>query len=447
VSTSVDICVVGGGPAGAVTAIELMRLGFSVHVIDAGHAKVHWPEVASPTLIALAEKLGILPALAHAVVGELSRKIVLTSRPRPSDDHAGAGGWVLDRARLAAALRTAAISNGILFSTGTAGRVLGCEGALEVPVLGSPRQAIIARQVVLAGGRRTPGPGRLQLLGDRRVTFYGVADSNLVPVGTSIFEDGRDEWSWAVALPDGLHILTSTSAGGSSPEAALDRAFQPYRRNGPARLLRATDSSLRAADEPLGDGWIRVGDALVAPSPLASNGLYCAVVSGVQAARVLNTRMRAGERSQIAAEFYRNLQAASVRSSRAAANRGANANEGTFVPPAIAITDAGEFFLRAGVALTNVPVLQGDLIDTAPALICRSGRAVAFVDAFPVAELIRPLVDGQSLATAIGQWRRLSAETCSTFASLLIAEAFVCPRGSCTPEKKPVSAPPGTRPA
>ncbi|GJD66495.1 NAD(P)/FAD-dependent oxidoreductase [Methylobacterium frigidaeris] len=437
--TPVHICVVGGGPAGIVTAIELTRLGFSVHVVDAGHAKAHWPEVASPDLIALAEKLGLLPALANAAVGHLSRKIVLTSRRGLSGDHASTGCLVLDRARLAASLRMAAISKGVVFSIGTAGRMRGCEGALEVPILGSPRQAIIARQVVLAGGRRTRGPGRLELLGERRVTFYGIAESSLVSVGTSVFEGDQEEWSWAVAMRDGLHILTSTLAGASSPQAALDRSLRPYRRNGPARLIRGTDSSLRAANEALGDHWIRVGDALVAPSPLASNGLYAAMLSGVQAARVLNTRMRAGERSRIAAEFYRNLQAASVRSSQAAVDPGANASGGTVLLPAMATTDVQELFLRPGLAITNVPVLQGDLIDEAPALICRSGRAVAFVDGLPVAELIRPLVDGKSLATAVGEWGRLSAETCSRFASLLIAEAFVCPRNACTPPKRPTS--------
>lgn len=62
-------------------------------------------------------------------------------------------------------------------------------------------------------------------------------------------------------------------------------------------------------DDPVGDGWIAVGDAASSFDPIAAQGIHKALEDGLLAADVVAARLRGGDRAaeyrgQVAARFH-----------------------------------------------------------------------------------------------------------------------------------------------
>jgi hypothetical protein len=194
--------------------------------------------------------------------------------------------------------------------------------------------------------------------------------------------------------------------------------------------VEACDASSRYAEEPAGDGFIRVGDAGFSPDPLSSQGILLAVASALQAAAVLNTWARRPANTDAATRFYRERQTERMRqhARKAAAfyaermavcdrpfwRERAASDGGEQAPP---LEEAGldptcRIQVSGALAFESVPLLQGDIVETAPAVLHNTlARPVAFLGEEAVVPLLRQVRPGQTPEAVVRTWsERLPAE-------------------------------------
>lgn len=308
-----NVVVIGGGPAGAVTAFSLARAGVPVLVLEQTDGTGNpIGETLAPSATPLLQRLGVFDA-------------VLTTRPLPCHGNRSAwggdgtltehdflcelygNGWHLDRPAFNAALLGAAVGAGATCWRRTrfrhAERVPGGRWCLEtdhptgtrrveadIVIDASGRRAVFARQ---QGARRTAL--------DRQVAVVALLDPAGAPLRDSatLIEATAAGWWYSAMLPDGC----LATAFFSDPDLlAADRS---WRRTGWRALLAASPHTRqRVADHgdvlsrplrvtaarnevlvPLsGDGWLAVGDAAAAYDPLSSHGIGSALAVGGRAA-------------------------------------------------------------------------------------------------------------------------------------------------------------------
>ena len=326
-----DVAVVGGGPAGAVAAYVLARAGRRVVLIDA-------PAVAS-------RKIGeSLPAIA----GHLLRKIGLAELlegHRASFGNVSAWGGEelvstdfiqdphglglhLDRARFDRELREAAADAGaevLAARMRTAERgASGWEVRIEEPV---QRIAMTLRAacVIDATGRRgiiakRAGAKRIRDDALMALFFWATREGTgeAAPLDERTLVESRPEgWWYTAPLPNDARVLAFHT------DADVARAVR--RENGIARAIAATshvrplvdglrvDARFRIAeaggarlDAFVGRGWVAVGDAALAFDPIAAQGIFNALYTGMKAGEAVDAALR-GDPSGLA-EYSRRLE-------------------------------------------------------------------------------------------------------------------------------------------
>jgi flavin-dependent dehydrogenase len=430
-----DVCVIGAGPAGAIAALELARFGFRVHLLHRPRQGQHWPETVPQQLSLLLEKLGLGHALAAAIRVSVSEKWLLW-RGEERVRIVQPGGVIIDRDRLEAGLRACAAQLGVTVTTATAGRAIRLsDGTWHVPIGDAGK--VHARFVVIASGReclrRETPPERAETM----VACYGTASRSPVRPGTMVVGSVSDHWYWGAALADSsFHITAFKRTRGLarkvSPEALLKQALRSIGSSSDVSFIRATDATSRRKKIAAGDGWIQIGDAVLAIDPLTSNGLYLAALSSVQAARVINTIMRRPDDAAGALAFFASAQAeiadhcasyseAFYRSGMRGGTGGGAAH------PAAGnhASNSHDWILSPTIRLEPVPVLSGDFVTQALGLRRSKKRSLACVEGIPVANLLEPLQAGRTLEEAKGEWSSLSAAGCDQFARLLVEEGIV----------------------
>jgi hypothetical protein len=181
--------------------------------------------------------------------------------------------------------------------------------------------------------------------------------------------------------------------------------------------VRARDASGTHAREPVGVDYIRVGDAGVALDPLSSQGVQSAVASGLQAAVVVNTLLRAPAQAEAARTFYRDRQAERVDQHAAEAGRHYAARAAVcdrpfwrrraVVPrdeppppprPARLPDPSTRVRVSDATRIRPVPVIRGDLVVTAPAVHHeRMARPVAYLGGVEIARVVEGIRPGHTL--------------------------------------------------
>jgi flavin-dependent dehydrogenase len=324
--TDVEVAVVGGGPAGALTAAALARAGHDVIVFERSPAW-HWRACgvfASPATVRALDRAGIDEATLTRVCRPLPAMRVET--PGGTAFRLTYGAWTppvgFDRSALDPALLDHARAAGARVCTGARVETIALDGAapgLSVRTA-SGEERYTARLVIGADGgnsivARVAGVARPARLSPRVGLTYHLADRPGDPVADARMRVFRDGYvgiapvpggrvnvgivlgpSWAARLArDGAEAVVDDvvtgipvldGAAGSPPDPAAWRTS--------ARLDRVAGASPlgHRVTRRAGDRWLVVGDAAGFLDPFTGEGLHRAVVSAELGARAARAALR-----------------------------------------------------------------------------------------------------------------------------------------------------------
>ncbi len=312
---SVDVAVVGGGPGGCATALELVRRGVSdVLLLEAGtYDAPRVGESIPPDTRMLLDRLGVLEGFLEEEhdrcygscsswgADELGYNDFLLN-PRGT-------GWHLDRRRFDAFLAARTAARGVEVRTGA--RVLGTRTVpggvrLELREAEDTRRTVRAGFVVDATGHRAAiakALGAKTRLHDRLICVYGFFE---LAHGSrfrrlTLLEAVEEGWWYAARLPGDRLAVAFAGDGDVIRRRGLRRAA-PWRAFlSETRHLRPALAGCRfvpgsmevwpvfssVLDPPAGERWLAVGDAASAYDPISSQGIYKALLDGTEAGAAL----------------------------------------------------------------------------------------------------------------------------------------------------------------
>ena len=305
--------IVGGGPAGAATAVALARRGVSAIVLEAhSTSQMKVGECLPPSINPLLEHLGLTERLRRrGNLPSYGNRFVWGSDAIQERDFifgpTGAG-WRLDRASFEDELMRVAVEAGVHWDYDS--RLLSCsrehDDDFKLTVKsGAATEEYRADFVVDATGR---GARLARSFEARRVSydrligvaafFEGNATAPVEEDGFTLVEAVSSGWWYSSRLPGGKLIAVYMTDGDLLDRVALrsevwltllnqtKHTAQRVRkysggdptppRSLPANTVRLTNVA--------GDGWLAVGDSAVAYDPLASHGIAMAMGSGFNAA-------------------------------------------------------------------------------------------------------------------------------------------------------------------
>lgn len=305
-----DITVIGAGPAGAVTAILLARLGYDVLMLTRARGQPRI-EGFSQRVVEVLGAHGLDRALS-AVGPPVNRQAVWNGEAAARNLE-----YATERVTFDARLLGDAEANGVrcvktsrVSLAGDAGkplvRAVSAEGeAFEL----SPRFVIEARGRSAPNGRARPTVGAETTALTRRIEGHA-------PEPRTMVESFTDGWAWYVC--DGAQAFLQIfvdSAGGLPKRAALAALFDAHAgklletsaaigRGKPGGPVTTRNAAPRMAGRILASRAIRVGDAASAPDPLSGNGVFAALGSALSAAAVVHTLIETPENRALARRFY-----------------------------------------------------------------------------------------------------------------------------------------------
>ena len=441
-NSSPEVCVLGGGPAGAATALRLAQLGHRVCLVERGTA-VHvpagesmppslWPVLGLLGLRARVAAAGFLPAPPARVCWPGLPAVAHGMAPPPGARSGAPGGLQVDRAHFDAVLLQAAADAGVVIvrdsarepdPTAHGWRVHVRQGhAIDVPV------------VVDARGRR--GAPTAAYTVALVATWQGgaaAADTQ------TVVEAGAQGWAWTAPLGDGRTVVAvfldaSHCAGlrAVGRQALYGQQLQALPsvwaqlQGAQAGPVAAADATPRTVDDAAPQpGLLRVGEAAFSLDPLSSQGVPAALRSAWQAAACVHTALRRPEQAALAWQFHR-------QQSRRAAQRHARlaAPYYTTAAQAAAHGDADTFWrsraqadaapvpppwppLQAAIGLhpqadwLDTPVLEGDWVVPRPALHHpQLETPLAYLAGRPAADWLQALQGAPRLHVLLDRWHQ-----------------------------------------
>lgn len=307
-----DVVILGGGPAGAATALSLRRHApsLSVALVErSGYDAPRTGETLPPTVQTVLEQLGVW----ERFVGEGHVAAYGSCAAWGSDElfdnefiyHTAGRGWHLDRRRFDRMLASEAADRGVSFYSGYkfvnsrrdgGGWLVNAktEQGGELCVKGSFVVDATGRRAAFAGQR---GVGKLvldRLLGVA-VTFGARAAEPFADTYTLV-EAWEDGWWYSALLPEGRVVVFCMSdadivkrRGLNSGNVWLELLEQTRHTKERVRgAMPLGEPSAHAAqtqslEQVTGDGWLAVGDAATTFDPLSSQGILKSLRSGVLA--------------------------------------------------------------------------------------------------------------------------------------------------------------------
>jgi flavin-dependent dehydrogenase len=317
----VDVVVVGGGPAGAITATLLAQAGLGVVLLERSPAW-RWRACGvftSPAATGALRRVGLAESDLRRVLRPIPAMRVETRQGVAFRLTYGGSGSVddsavgIDRAGLDALLLDRARDAGVGVRLGAhverveLGPVQGDPPALQAVVLAGATEAVVARVVVGADGLRSvvaraAGVQRSSPLGHRVGLSFHLPD----PLGDA----GHD--ARMVIIDDGYVGLAPVPGGRVNVGIVLGRSWSEFLRvHGAAEIARGIVERLPTGDQspalswqpldpiagvaPLGhrvtrrggEGWVLVGDAAGFLDPFTGEGLHRAIVSAELASEAI----------------------------------------------------------------------------------------------------------------------------------------------------------------
>lgn len=323
---TIDVAVIGGGPAGAACALALRTYtSHSVVLLEAtNYERVRVGENVSSALLALLEYLEVQERfLANGAYIESVAVQACWGHDMPLQQsslrHWAGEGYLLNRSVFDAMLAETVYERG--------GKVyLSCriekitprdpEGGwlLQVRHTSGKRFTLQARFLVDASGRKASIAKRLGAISTRHDTLIGISrfferDNTQPYTHDILIESTQDGWWYSAPLPDNRLVLTFMTDApvwrtGSGRNTEKWQAFLCHAPHTSARIQQAArtaaeEVTIRPAhshllDKAAGDGWLAVGDASASFDPLSSLGIGFALHSACHAAQAIEDYLADG---------------------------------------------------------------------------------------------------------------------------------------------------------
>jgi len=315
-----DIAIVGGGPAGAATALTLLNQGdWRVGIIEMSHQPIfRLGESVPPSIQFLLAQLGVFASFEQGGhLASLGNCSVWGDDALGFNDFwasVGGRGWHLDRARFDASLLQAAAERGAVVMSGM--QVIGCDRTANQQwnlILNSQDGnlcEVTASFVVDASG---PCSVFAHWQGARTVRIdclmgltavFTLDGAKTARTCYTLVEAAEFGWWYAAHLPKERVIVTLMCDRDLVQKYGLSCLKQwtialkqtRYVRGLIERSVYPSKLQIQPAfsqylDQISGDGWLAAGDAACKLDPLSSTGIYKALRSGMQAANAIKQFM------------------------------------------------------------------------------------------------------------------------------------------------------------
>lgn len=279
------LVIVGAGPAGCAAAIALAP-HWDVTLVSDGRCGVG--ETLSPACRPLLAELGLLPLDQLACLGVESHWHGLRQE-RQALQHPLGAGWLLDRPSFERTLRARALQAGARLLEPC--RFLDVRPGWELDLsLGRRRCDFILD----ATGRRASVARRLgarRTVTRRQTAVVGTLEG-FDPDQTLCVESSGPDWAYTCRTGARTRVATWLSFGRPRPAdwwpnlSRTRRVMARLEGYLPVRL-RSVPADESFLERPWGPGWLALGDAARSRDPLSGSGIFWALASGLEAARIL----------------------------------------------------------------------------------------------------------------------------------------------------------------
>ena len=355
-----DVIVVGGGPAGAATALRLARAGLAVTLLERSRYPRHkaCAEYMSPGVVMQLHRLGVGPAVERAAgarldgftvfapSGHFTGRFPVSTPPRRDGaghfagvpaDGAPRYGLGIPRAVLDHILADAAVVAGVDLREGVRVTDLVCEGSRVAGVrtlVDGRSEELCAPLVIGADGVRSVVARRLGALALRRGMERIALVAHMAGIeGLGAYGEmhvGRSGYCGIAPLGGGVANVAMVVREAAAPRLRgrpehffrEEIAALPWlaARVGAARVVRplmAVGPLSFRARRLSADGVLLVGDAGGFFDPFTGQGVYRALVSAALAAEVASAALAVGDTSRARLVAYDRRRRAAFRGNHA----------------------------------------------------------------------------------------------------------------------------------
>jgi flavin-dependent dehydrogenase len=433
-----DVVVLGAGPGGAAAAIRLAEMGLDVGVVERQcFPRTHVGICISDATIALIDYLGVGAAFDRAKFWRRNLTAVIWGQaatsfvPQPGH-HVDRG--VLDQLLLrqsqAAGVRVYQPAR-----IETMDRTDARGWRIRV-ALADRRVLLKARYIVDAAGRRGAIRGSRIKDGPSLLTLYASWSLASAPKFDGLIEAGEDAWLWYAQTASDRAVVSvfcdpRRLGARTCPGDRYLQLLQQFSGLKAQQLglrcsaVRACDGTSQHAVDPIGDDYIRVGDACATVDPLASQGVHLALQSGLQAAIVVNTLLKKPEHTDAARQFFRMRvteqvnrytnqtrreysRLTTLRSNAFWHQRASVSSVEGEKPEAVSPCDpADKVAVSPEVTFNAAPVAEGDYIEVRQVVSHpRMKSSVAYVESIDLSRLLAALPQGTAFSGIPTLWRQ-----------------------------------------
>lgn len=309
-----SVLIMGGGPAGTASAMNLLHSGFQPVIIEAdAFPRFHIGESLTTECVDALNRLGLQDQMI-TLAAPRKKGVRIFSRHEENSFYVGAGdAWQVERARFDCMMLNTAVERGAKYIHGKALGLFrkGGEWRLEVRLANGRRTELRARFAIDATGQQRFSQ-RQGLIGPlregnyaRQVAFFSqykqVVRRKQDAFDTLIHHSGKYEWVWLIPLSEsttsiGLVVPVDTYR---SEKARADAYLDSRLRAFSEPLTERVDSALRIGkvrtvsnysyqiDHYARDGLFCVGDSHGFVDPIFSFGVEFAVLEAEYAAKAI----------------------------------------------------------------------------------------------------------------------------------------------------------------